>query len=127
MDSKKVSMLVQYVRDANKNPIATFVAFKKGDKFVFGWSKYNVKEEVIPFSKKIGKELAFIKATNKITLLVIDCFLRKITLRKNNPKAYYVYIPEDIEDKACSFLHRALRYFRCTVGNVNILKSHQFF
>lgn len=119
------STLIQYVRDINNNPIATLVAVKDGSKFQFGWSKYSVNREYMPFSKKIGKQLAYdaIKCTN---LFILDNSLRKTLSRKNSPEVDLKYIPRDIEPEAAHFVQRASKYFNCEVNNVQFLTTLKY-
>lgn len=122
--------LVQYVRDENQNPIATLVAFKtlKSEKFIFGWSKYNLDKEDVPFSKEMGKELAITSGQTNTTVFITDPRLRMMIIsRKNsaNPKSHYRYIPRDIELPAYRFLARASKYFKCSAKNVKDLKTEE--
>lgn len=116
--------LIQYVKDRDNNPVATFIAVKESTedvKFRFGWSKYDPKHETVPFSKDFGKQLAMSR-TQWVTFIVSND-LRKIITRKNYPNEQCCYIPRELEHLAYNFLVRAKKYFKGTAENVKILKS----
>lgn len=121
------STLIQYVRDIDNKPIATLIAVKdpKDTKFQFGWSKYSIKKENAPFSKRTSKELA-LYTTKYLNLFILDNLLRKTLSRKNNFRVPLRYIPKDIEPAAAYFVQRASKYFKCSVGNVEFLTTCEY-
>lgn len=102
VDPKDTGLNVYF--KAKGSPKGTLVGFKTEDGNVrIGWSMYNSEEE-IPFSKKIGKELAIEKSKENI-------FFYKNHYHTKCSKTIPYFISKEIP----SFIDRCKRFFKTDV------------
>ena len=92
---------VMYIRDEEGNPTGALVALETEDGFLrFGMVRYHPTKEVLPFTKKKAKEIAFERA-KKCTY--------QLPYVKSGVKLHRVHtIPEKLERHVMYFAKQAL-------------------
>lgn len=88
--------LTQHIKDKNNRSVATLLAVRYDDKVWISYSKYNKGAEDVQFSKKSGRDIAWMRITNKIRHDI-------------NPG---VVVPFVVQDSLSDFILRCKAYFR---------------